>query len=336
MDLMKELIEESKIPRKAAKAVYHRDYLKTKKKPYRKYDPSDRKKSAVKESDDGKQRFTTKASWQRAARAAYPDGRFYGDPDSRAMTAGGVTQGSRASGGQVAAWDGDSGWVKMPVTEGIMDFVKGAAGHVGNQIKQGVQSTVAAGQQASMAGELSKLVATLFQSLTTYTKLKKAGPQQAAPQQQAQQQAPQQQQPAAQSAAPAAFKPTQKPKTVPGKFGPEYQFSSFLQTLDNEDFITEGVWDFVKGAAGHVGNQVKQGVQQTVAAGQEASQTADLASAQKTAVQTIAGVIQLLQKIGQGAVEQFKKVATQACGPAADKVVQIVLSRAQQQGVKLQ
>lgn len=272
MDLMKELIEESKITRKAAKAVYHRDYLKTKKKPYRKYDPKSR------------------------------------------------TQKNES----------------VEVDEGIMDFVKGAAGHVGNQIKQGVQSTVAAGQQASMSGELSKLVATLFQSLTTYTKLKKAGPQQAAPQaQQAPQQAPQQQ-PAAQSAAPAAFKPTQKPKTVPGKFGPEYQFSSFLQDIDNEDFITEGVWDFVKGAAGHVGNQVKQGVQSTVAAGQEASQTADLASAQKTAVQTIAGVIQLLQKIGQGAVEQFKKVATQACGPAADKVVQIVLNRAQQQGVKLQ
>lgn len=48
MSLLKEmLITESdkkkakKVSRKAAHAVYHRDYIKTKKKPYRKYDPED-------------------------------------------------------------------------------------------------------------------------------------------------------------------------------------------------------------------------------------------------------------------------------------------------------
>lgn len=41
---MMEIIEEKKMPlKKAARSVYHRDYLKTKNKPYRKYDPRKRK-----------------------------------------------------------------------------------------------------------------------------------------------------------------------------------------------------------------------------------------------------------------------------------------------------
>lgn len=49
MEFLKELLQldeaekkkKKKVSKVAAKAVYHRDYLKTKKKPYRKYDPDE-------------------------------------------------------------------------------------------------------------------------------------------------------------------------------------------------------------------------------------------------------------------------------------------------------
>ncbi len=47
MQLLREMmqLDEAKKPlKKAAKAVYHRDYMKTRNKPYRKYDPDERKK----------------------------------------------------------------------------------------------------------------------------------------------------------------------------------------------------------------------------------------------------------------------------------------------------
>lgn len=49
MEMLKELLQldeaekkkKKKVSKIAAKAVYHRDYVKTKKKPYRKYDPDE-------------------------------------------------------------------------------------------------------------------------------------------------------------------------------------------------------------------------------------------------------------------------------------------------------
>ena len=44
MDFLRELLEEGKKKKplkQAAKSVYHRDYEKTKNKPYRKYDPEE-------------------------------------------------------------------------------------------------------------------------------------------------------------------------------------------------------------------------------------------------------------------------------------------------------
>lgn len=50
MALLKEMmqLEEAKKPslKKAAKSVYHRDYMKTKNKPYRKYDPRKHKEES--------------------------------------------------------------------------------------------------------------------------------------------------------------------------------------------------------------------------------------------------------------------------------------------------
>lgn len=49
MEMLRELLQldeaekkkKKKVSKVAAKAVYHRDYVKTKKKPYRKYDPDE-------------------------------------------------------------------------------------------------------------------------------------------------------------------------------------------------------------------------------------------------------------------------------------------------------
>lgn len=48
MEMLKELLQldeakkkKAKVSKKATRAVYHRDYVKTKNKPYRKYDPDE-------------------------------------------------------------------------------------------------------------------------------------------------------------------------------------------------------------------------------------------------------------------------------------------------------
>jgi hypothetical protein len=54
MALLKEMLQldeaKKKVPlKKAAKSVYHRDYMKTRNKPYRKYSPEDEELSSDKE-----------------------------------------------------------------------------------------------------------------------------------------------------------------------------------------------------------------------------------------------------------------------------------------------
>lgn len=300
MDTLRELIEAARVSKSSAASVYHRDYVRTKDKPYRKYDPKKHKRATEEEevSDDASD--------------------------------------------------------EEPVEEGAWDFIKGAAGHVGNQVKQAVGNTVRAGQQASLMGNITKSVNQLAQALATYDKLK--GAQQGAAQQGAAQQGarpnparqrnPQDQQTAdpdrhptpppmnasreeeaeymrqraaylerkygkrtgdltrqradalareakPSDAVPAAFRATQKPRIRNG----EFVFSSYLMDVDGE-FISEGVWDFVKGAAGHVGGQVKQAVGNTVQAGQNASNAADYKQAVATAKQLIQQLGQMLQQAG--------------------------------------
>lgn len=257
MELMQELIEATRVSKKAAASVYHRDYERTKNKPYRKYDPADHKKSTEEEevADD-----------------------------------------------------------ETAVEEGAWDFVKGAARHVGNNVKQAVGNVVQAGQTQSAIGDLNKSVAQLAKLLATYDQLK-AGQQKQPPQQE--QQPPQFDQqrpnPARQrvssapqgkpsDAVPAAFRATTKPRIRNG----EFVFSSYLQQHDG-DFISEGAWDFLKGAAGHVGNNDKQAVGNTMQAGREASAAADYKNTVQQAKQTIQNIAGLIGKLGEQGMNAFKQ-----------------------------
>lgn len=406
MELMKELIEAAKVSRSAAHAVYHRDYIRTKKKPYRKYDP--RKHAAEEEESSdmvcvyfdstgaGRSPEPVAGPFSRAdAKAWIEENEVDGDNDyfidvahDDIQEAHGYAKAPRL--GPKRDWDaehdkrrqkalddkpdlpGNQKWnvtekgvrkpvyvgtskaeaqtfvdkqsdkskytitgVSTPVREGAFDFIKGAAQHVGNTVKQGVQNTVTAGKRASKVGDLSKEIAQLANALATYDKLKPAAP---APQQAAQQ--PQQQEPPRRptetpGSAPAAFRTTTKPKARMGQHGLEMQFSSYLQFADNDDLVTEGAWDFIKGAAGHVGNAVATGVKDTVAAGTTASNAADLTQATTAAKQSVVNVIRLLRDIGPGALEQFTQIAQQTAGGASRRLITVVLNSAKKMGVQL-
>lgn len=189
------------------------------------------------------------------------------------------------------------------VEEGAWDFIKGAAGYAGGQVKQAVGNAVQAGQTQSAMADLTKKIGQLAQALATYDKLKPAQApqqqQQAKPQQQqqvnqARQRNPQDRQPGKPSdAVPAAFRATEKPRIRNG----EFVFSAYLQQHDG-DFISEGAWDFIKGAAGYAGGQVKQAVGNAVQAGQTASNNADYQKAVTASKQLIGEIVGLIRKVG--------------------------------------
>lgn len=245
MDLIKELVEATKVSRKAAASVYHRDYERTKNKPYRKYDPAEHKKSTEEEEVS----------------------------------------------------DAELDAAEKTVEEGMWDFVKGAAGHVGNSIKQSVGNAVQAGQRSSALGDLTKKIGQLAQALAVIDKLKPAQQ----PQQQqarpapARQRNPQDQRPQGKpsDAVPSAFRTSEKPRIRNG----EFVFSSYLQQHEGE-FMSEGVWDFVKGMSGHAGNSVKQSVGNAVQAGQTASNNADYQKAVASTKQLLGEIVQLIRKVG--------------------------------------
>ena len=219
------------------------------------------------------------------------------------------------------------------VEEGAWDFVKGVAGHVGGKVKQAVGNAVQAGQTASLQGDLAKKIEQLGQVLAVYDKLKSTQqPQQQQPQQKAnpaRQRNPQDKQPVGKpsDAVPAAFRATTKPRIRNG----EFVFSSFLMQTDGE-FISEGVWDFIKGAAGHVGGQAKQAVGNAVQAGQNASNAADYQKAVASAKQLAGDIAAILVKLGnpRQALEQvFSKTTMNP--QMQQRISRIVNTRLQQQ-----
>ena len=261
MELLKTLLDEAKQPsiKKAAKRTYHRDYLKTKKKPYRKYDHQARAMEDEEES----------------------------------------------------------------VEEGVFDFAKGAAQHIGGQIKQGVQGAVNAGKQASVLGDLAKNLAQFAQLLSAYDKLKGSQQPASAETQQNNQ------------GTPDAFRMTQKPRMRQGQHGYEWQFSAYLQSLNGEDFLSEGIWDFMKGAGKHIGQQIAAPVQGAIAAGKQASTQADFTRAKTAASQKLLAILQQLKQMGPGAGQQLQQLASQNCGQMANRVLSVVVGNAKKKGIQL-
>ena len=225
------------------------------------------------------------------------------------------------------------------VEEGAWDFIKGAAGYAGGQVKQAVGNAVQAGQTQSAMADLTKKIGQLAQALATYDKLKpaQAPQQQAKPQQQqvnpARQRNPQDRQPGKPSdAVPAAFRSTEKPRIRNG----EFVFSAYLQQHEG-DFISEGAWDFIKGAAGYAGGQVKQAVGNAVQAGQTASNNADYQKAVATSKQLIGEIVGLIRKVGNA-----KQVLGQIFGQSQlnpqmqQRITKLISQKLQQTSVQQQ
>ncbi len=210
--------------KKMAKSVYHRDYVKTKNKPYRKYDPED---------------------------------------DKHALT------------------------------EGPLDFARGAVGEIGRKVGGMVNDVSTAGRTTSLMADAKLQISRLLSSLATYDELKKS--------QQAEQQSVkddrQASQPAQANEQPQqAQQQKQKPRMRPGPYGMEYVFSSEFANLSNGAALTEGKWDYVKGAVGtaasELGNkftqrftQMPNWMKKADAAGRAASSAADFQKQRNAAAQ---------------------------------------------------
>lgn len=164
------------------------------------------------------------------------------------------------------------------LTEGPMDFVRGAGAATGQKIAQsglarGVRDVVQAGQAASAVGDFNNMVVQFAKALALYDSLKNQRPQERQePTMDPKPQAPAPQQQKPESAAPEAFRTTQKPKGQMGPQGFQYTFNSFLQDTHGEQ-INEGVWDFVKGAGAAVGSKIRDKINQY---GQKASTITDI------------------------------------------------------------
>ena len=162
----------------------------------------------------------------------------------------------------------------VPVTEGPLDFIRGASKATGQKMAQGAKQVgqriaqsapvqagrevVQAGRTASAVADLQRLVLQFAEMLKTYDQLNPR--QQAEPQQAAQ---PQQAQPQTEG---------------------QLTLSAFLEQTHGSE-ITEGVWDFVKGAGAAVGGKIRDRINKYAdqpsvlkdiyAAGKQASQQGD-------------------------------------------------------------
>lgn len=340
MKFIKQLLDEDgskkSVSRKAAKAVYHRDYVKTKKKPYRKYDPEDHKR--VSESYETMSLAQLKQELEHAREDLQMATEVGEDQETIDYIRNDIScLEDQLEAIKFHAPRDERGNMQ---SEGVFDFAIGAGKHVGDKIKQGLDNTVAAGKAASAQGDLTRNLQSLAKLLVTYDKLKPAQPrvepvdaeQQAAPEQPAVQ--PEQDRNIGGTV--DAFRTTTKPRTrVGGKYGPEHVFSSYLQTLDSEDFLSEGVWDFIKGAGKHAAGAIGQATRGAVDAGKQASTGADLERTKAEAQQLVKQIVQQLGGLGPQAGQMLAQAAEKACGPQSKRCLAVITNAAKKLGVQL-
>jgi hypothetical protein len=236
------------------------------------------------------------------------------------------------------------------VTEGPMDFLRGAAGAAGQKVATGARNVGAAvantardihaaGQQASLQGDLQAALVDLAKTLFVLDKLKtNAAGANAGEQHQQAEEPPQQQQQQAEDPT-LANNPFRTPKNVPTQqkprastvnrsgaypgYGPQLQFSSYLQATHGER-IDEGVWDFVKGAGSYVGSRIKDKINRyagttgevlndVIKAGRQASAEGDqrklgeqLQQTQAAAQQKVKSVLGMVEKLGPNGAAMLK------------------------------
>lgn len=206
------------------------------------------------------------------------------------------------------------------VTEGPLDFMRGAAGEVGRMVARSApvraaRNIIGAGQAASHAADyrrsLNDLVARFVQIHSQLVKLTGQFPTPPKPPvaqtRVTARPAPKPQQPP--SPIPDAFRTATPAKMTPGQYGPMYQFSDFLKDYDGL-MLQEAPIDFARGVARHgvdaLGRYVKDRLpmmskfQQAFDVGMVASRTADERRAKIMRVklrQELATVVEQLRQI---------------------------------------
>lgn len=337
MDLLKQFLDENKKPslKRSAKAVYRRDYLKTRNKSYRKYDAEEHK--SVSENYE----TMSIAQLQQELEYAVEDLRMAKEIGEDADTIATITSDIRQIRGQIEAikmHSGVSPHLDTEMVEGVFDYAIGAGAHAGSKIKQAASGMAKAGHRASAIGDVERDLVQLVQALQTYDKTKQvpqqsqSSPPPTAPEDNDQQESP--------AGAPNAggvadpFKTTGKPKAAVGKHGYEWQFSSYLAQQDNTDFLSEGAWDFIKGAAKQMGSGVAQSVKGVHQAGQQASQEADGIRAKQVAQEKIKAIVNRLASLGSEGPELLQQLTIAKCGPMARRCNTIILNAARKMGVE--
>lgn len=215
--------------------------------------------------------------------------------------------------------------------EGPLDFIRGASGEAGRKVKnsglgRAVGDVVRAGRAASaeadanaLRGQLGQAVQKLGQLVARYNELN-GNPQDENPQDEQRDnpmpadngQQPHQQQTDNVSSGNTmggqaqAFRTTTRPRGRMGQHGFEYTFDSFMHmTFDDEQQLDEGVWDFLKGAAGEGVRKMINHYQSKPSvlkdlyhAGREASAQGNIRSLQKKIQVQAAQIAALASKMG--------------------------------------
>jgi hypothetical protein len=247
------------------------------------------------------------------------------------------------------------------LTEGPMDFVRGAAGAAGQKIAQSgvgraVGDVVNAGRQASTVGDLQQEIMKFAKLMARVDQLKGSGQRQEPtldqPTQQQSSPAEQPQQPSQSGGVAQAFRTQGKPKMNP-KHGGSWTFDSFLADLYSDgQHLDEGMWDFAKGAGREAWNKAVNKVKEygdrpsmlkdLYHAGRQASQEGDARKATETvknaktqALQQLAAVLAQFQKVGPQASRAALQAVVSKLGPSGQRVVNVITANAAKRGIQL-
>lgn len=312
--LLKELAEQAKVSTSTAASVYHRDYERTKNKPYRKYDATKHAEENEEASNLDNEEVCV----------------YYKKPgsDQHEVIAGPFTR------AQAIAWCKDHNdeitdtselFIESVVGEGMWTFTKGALGHVAGSVKQGISNTIDAGRQSSLMGNISKLIKDIAKNLSIKQQMETGRSEQPQPKQEPTMST-------RPDGTPAAFKTDDSAKFVAGSHGPEYQFSAYLIQTDAQ-FMTEGVIDFIKGMGSHVGHSISQGINNTIQAGHQS----ELDNANTSITNDVQELILLLQKLGPSASKQLPELVSANVSDPNQRaqIVNIITSSAKQWNVRI-
>ncbi len=121
---------------------------------------------------------------------------------------------------------------------------------------------------------------------------------------------------------PAQFRTTTKPKARPGEHGMELQFSSFVSSTAN--FVTEGVWDFLKGAGPALVKGIGTTAKNSVAAGRQASADVKVRETNKRVSDLVYKIVKELRTYKGDKDQLIDALSREFGGRSADQIKRIL------------